>query len=107
MRSTFLSSGSPAGLLVSGHKGQSFVCCAGIVAMLASFGLERTFAESFRVEWTAQRLSVLATDAPLSAVLAEVARQTKSEFIGLEQVSDHVWFDFRDKTLAEGLRMLL
>lgn len=64
-------------------------------------------AQSLRVEWTGQRLTIAADDVPLATVLTEVARQTGSSVVGLEQASDRITVDIRDVTLSAALRTML
>jgi len=53
------------------------------------------------------RLTVVAADAPLAAVLTEVGRQTGTTFIGLDQVSGAVTIEVRGVRLPEALATLL
>src|SRR5262245_49738445 len=64
-------------------------------------------ADTFTVAWTGNRLTVVAADAPLAAVLSEVGRQTGVTFIGLDRVTDLVTIEIRDVPLYDGLRSLL
>jgi HEAT repeats len=83
-----------------------FACCTSIIVAVASVEPPRTSAQQFSVRWTDERLTVQAQDVPLAVVLQEVARQTHSEFTGIEMVAGTISIEFHDKTLREGVRLL-
>ena len=60
-----------------------------------------------RVEWKAGRLSVSAEMAPLSEIVAEVARRTGIEVQGHENLQEKASVHFSDAPLVEGLENLL
>jgi hypothetical protein len=59
------------------------------------------------VTWADGRLAVSAHNVRLAEVLREVARQTGVEFVGLERLTKPASLEFTDKSLADGLRLLL
>jgi hypothetical protein len=62
---------------------------------------------NFHVEYRDGRLSVRAQDASLRKVLAEVARQSGIQIIGMENVRGRVSVDFSDQPLGPALTSLL
>jgi hypothetical protein len=62
---------------------------------------------NFHVEYRAGRLSVHAVDAPLRRVVAEVARQSGIQIIGMENVRGRVSVDFSNEPLGPALTSLL
>jgi hypothetical protein len=64
-------------------------------------------AQSLNVDWTNAQLTVVARNAPLEAVLNEIARQTGSRMIGIEHLSNPISVEFRDADLVRVVRSLL
>jgi len=64
-------------------------------------------AQSFRVEWNDDRLSVAASNAALPAVLAEVSRQANVRFVGLDRISGTLDADVKSALLLDALETLL
>jgi len=64
-------------------------------------------AQSFRVEWNDDRLSVAASNAALPAVLAEVSRQANVRFVGLDRISGTLDADVNSALLLDALETLL
>jgi hypothetical protein len=60
-----------------------------------------------KVEWNAGRLSVSAEMAPLSEILAEVARRRGIEVQGPENLQEKAFVRFSNALLLEGLENLL
>jgi HEAT repeat protein len=56
---------------------------------------------------TGTGVNVVATGAPLNAVLRELALQTGSRIVGLEQATEPVTVDIRDAHVSDALRALL
>jgi len=81
-----------------------FVCGS---LLAGSWNLQSAQAQSFKVDWTNERLTVTASNASLAEVLAEVGRQTGAKVLGLDKVADSITTDIREATLADALRTLL
>jgi hypothetical protein len=64
-------------------------------------------AQSFTVNWAGERLTIVATEAPLATVLAEIGRQTGTTFVGLERVAGVATLEIRDALLLDVLTTLL
>lgn len=68
---------------------------------------DRSTVAPLEVEWKDRRLTVSATEAPLSTVLREVAHRVGIEIRGLEGLPGSVSIEIRRLPLAEGLQRLL
>ena len=79
--------------------------CAALICVCANS--RPSAAQSVKVDWTGERLSVVAVDAPLAGVLTEVARKTGIGVVGLRHLSGTARIEIRDNTLLQALRALL
>lgn len=64
-------------------------------------------AQSFKVEWSGDRLSVAASKAALPVVLAEVSRQTRVRFVGLDRIDGTLDADVKSALILDALETLL
>lgn len=81
-----------------------------VAALLLSLGLPVVGAAQQmapRVEWNAERLTLVADDASLDALLREVAVKTGSRVVGLEHATERVSVDIRNARLIDAMRQLL
>lgn len=81
-----------------------------VVLPLLFFSMEATClgqSAALRVEWRDARLSVVAENAPLAQILAEVGKQTGLEIKNLQGVSSTISAHFSNLTLAAGVQSLL
>lgn len=60
-----------------------------------------------RVEWSDQRLTIVADDTRLDTILREVAMRTGSRIIGLEHAGERVTVEIRTARLLDAMRQLL
>lgn len=60
-----------------------------------------------RVVWADQRLTIVAENAALDALLREVAVKTRSRVVGLEHATERVTVDIRNARLLDAMRQLL
>ena len=73
----------------------------------APLAVQAAQADTLRIEWIDQSVTITARDVPLAAVLSDLARQTGSIVKGLEGASDPITVDIEGATLTGALRTLL
>src|SRR5437870_1250599 len=78
-----------------------------VLAMCVCANSATAFAQSFKVEWADERLTVVGTEASLADVLTEVARQTRARVVGVEKATGSVTVDIQQATLRDGFQTLL
>lgn len=86
-----------------------FLLAAVVLAAVVAVGVvpDASAQTSSSITWSNARVSVAATDTPLSAILRELAQRTGSRIVGLEQATERVTVDIRDAHLIDALRTLL
>ena len=82
------------------------ILIAGVITVIA-WSSAPAQAQSLTVQWANDRLTIVAADAPLASVLAEVARQTGSQMIGLEKITDAVTVEIHNEMIGDALTTLL
>jgi hypothetical protein len=75
--------------------------------VVVGFATDVNAQASTYVTWRDARVSIAATDAPVNAILRELALRTGSKIVGLEQATERVTVDIRDAHVLDALRMLL
>jgi hypothetical protein len=64
-------------------------------------------AQSLKVEWANERLTIVAADAPFADVVREIERLTAATFNGAEHLSGTITLEIRDARLVDAVRALL
>jgi hypothetical protein len=78
-----------------------------LIGLLVCTFAATSHAQSFKVEWSGDRLSVAASKAALPAVLAEVSRQTRVSFVGLDRIDGTLDADVKSALILDALEALL
>lgn len=80
---------------------------AALVLSLGATVLGAAAQPAVRVEWSDQRLTVVADDTRLDTILREVAMRTGSRIVGLEHAGERVTVEIRNAYLLDAMRQLL
>lgn len=80
---------------------------AALVLSLGATVLGAAAQPAVRVEWSDQRLTVVADDTRLDTILREVAMRTGSRIVGLEHAGERVTVEIRGAYLLDAMRQLL
>jgi hypothetical protein len=86
---------------------QKLLTCSALVLAATCAIATPAHAQTLKVDWVNQRLTIIATDAPLADVLAEISHQTRASIVGLETLTGVISVELRDTRLVDALTTLL